>query len=137
MKAGNLMKNGALRSYIAITGVATILLTGTIGYSYFVNVTARDIKDTSEAIERAVSEERYSDARKYLDVLYTFLDEKETMLGATINHNDIYNLRLTMGELSARLKDEDKAECCVCLNTLSTRIRQLKQNSVPSLFNVF
>ena len=73
------MKKGALRSYIAITGVATILLTGTIGYSYFVNVTARDIKNTSEAIERAVSEERYSDARKYLDALYTFIDEKDCL----------------------------------------------------------
>ncbi len=130
------MKKGALRSYIAIVGVATLLLSGTIGYSYFVNLTARDIKRASDAIESAVSEERYQDAKKYLDELYVFLDEKETMLGATINHNDIYNLRLAMGELSARLEDEDKAECSVCLKTLSTRISQLKQNSVPSLFNL-
>jgi len=130
------MKKGALRSYIAITGVAALLLSGTLGYSYFVNLTARDIKTASKAIENAVAENRYTDAKKYLDELYVFLDEKETLLGATINHNDIYNLRLAMGELSARLEEEDKAECRVCIKTLSTRIKQLEQNSVPSLFNV-
>lgn len=130
------MKKGEMRTIVAVFTVAALLISGAVFYSFFVSVTSDNIQKSADAIKTAVEKDDYLLAKSCLDTLFSYLDEKEVLLGATINHNDIYNLRLAMDELSARILEKKKYDSLVCLNILATRIRQLEQNSVLSLFNI-
>ena len=125
-----------MRTFVAVFTVAALLISGAVFYSFFVSATSDNIQKSADEIKAAVEKDDYLHAGSCLDALFSYLDEKEVLLGATINHNDIYNLRLAMDELSARLSEEKKYDSLVCLNILSTRIKQLEQNSVLSLFNI-
>lgn len=130
------MKKGYFGTYVAAGIVAVLLIGGSVGYSVFVSDIAGDIKDSVIAISHMVDGEDYTSGEEILDSLLSYIDNKETLLGATINHNDIYNLRRSLLELRARLEEKEKSECLACLAELDVRISQLKQSSVPSLFNV-
>jgi hypothetical protein len=121
---------------LAAVFAAAILAAGAIGCGRYINLSAKELGEYAENIEIAICRGDFDEAQSGVLRLSTVLDDKKEILGAIVDHGDIYEIQRNLAELSRFIEEKDVAESRARCGAISAGINQLSGNSSPALFNI-
>lgn len=125
-----------MKSFVAAMLAALLLIGGSVGYGMYVQKTAKQLNERTERICTAVENGDFDSAIAAAKALGAEIDSKKEILGAIVDHKEIYEIVRILDEMICYLEEEELADSrahCAAIAAITDRI---SENSLPLLFNV-
>lgn len=125
-----------MKSLIAASVVALCLAAGSLWHSRYVDKTTDEIIAKTEDVASAVAAGDYQSAHSRAKILQDAVVREEDLLGVICDHKDYYEIKRTIGEMSAYIDKEDSAESmahCIAIISMTERISEM---SKPYISNI-
>ena len=125
-----------MKSLIAAIVVALSLVAGSVWHGIYVGKTTKEIIEKTEDVALAVEALDYQSAQESAKILQDVVAREEDLLGVICDHKDYYEIKRTIGEMSAYIDEEDGAESmahCIAIISMTERISEM---SKPYISNI-
>ncbi len=125
-----------MKSFIVAIFVAVLLAAGSLWHSSYVDKTTDEIIIRTEDVAEAVVAEDYQAARGLAKKLREVIAREEDVLGVICDHKDYYEIKRTIGELSAYIDEEDEGESLAHCSAIITMTERISEMSKPYISNI-
>ena len=125
-----------MKSLIAAIVVALSLAAGSVWHGIYVEKTTNEIIEKTEAVASAVEAKDYKSARDCAKILREAIVREEGLLGVICDHKDYYEIKRTIGEMSAYIDEEKEAESMAHCTAIISMTERISEMSKPYISNI-
>lgn len=117
-----------MRSFISAVIIGFFMIFGSILYTNHIQKISDELIRCNSVVFQLVSEEKFSDADKIIDMMCSYIDDKKIILAATGNHEEIDKIEIYITELKQYNCYMYKADAVARIKVLDFLFEHLPKN---------
>ncbi|MBQ7986237.1 MAG: DUF4363 family protein [Clostridia bacterium] len=125
-----------MKSFWAAVVVAVLLIGGGVMFNKHIDGVTKEMAEKEEKITSLIEEESFSGAKKEIDELKKYIDDKMIVLASVVDHKNIDEIELCVAEIEGYTKEKVKTEALTRCKKLEHLISHLPINYSVTLQNI-
>ena len=126
-----------MRRTIVVVILAVAIAAFAVLQTVFMNNTERELDAILDELEACVSEENWTEADRYADEAFEFMEGKIEVLGWLVDHTGPDDIQLEIATLRAQVAIREKEEATAAVRRVRMMMEDVRRSDSPSLRNIF
>lgn len=116
--------------------LAVVVVSGSMLYSSHIDKVSKEMVETNQQIQQSIMGDDFEEAKKGVEQLNTYIDEKKFTLAATINHEVIDKIEMYLSELSQYIEGGNKVDALARIDVLDVLLEHIPKNYKLKIENI-
>ncbi len=125
-----------MKSFWAAVVIAVLLIGGGILFNMNIDSVTEELSEKEEKITELIEKENFDGAKKEIDNLKKYIDDKMIVLASVVDHKNIDEIELCVAEMEGYTKEKSKVEAITKCKKLEHLINHLPINYSVTLQNI-
>ena len=125
-----------MKSFWAAVVIAILLIGGGILFNMNIDRVTEEMSEKEEKITTLIEKESFDDAKKEIEDLKKYIDEKMIVLASVVDHKNVDEIELCVAEIEGYTKEKSRIEALTKCKKLEHLINHLPINYSVTLQNI-
>ena len=125
-----------MKSFYASIVIAVLLIGGGVLFNKNIDHVTEEMSQKEEKITELLEKESFDGAKKEIDDLKKYIDEKMIVLASVVDHKNIDEIELCVSEIEGYTKEKEKVHALTKCKKLEHLISHLPINYRVTLQNI-
>lgn len=125
-----------MKVFIISIAIISVVISGGIGSSIYINNVAEDIEGYSVRMSKAALDEKYDELEKIYSDMQTYWEKKKRNLAALVDHAHISEVDKAMSEIEIAIKAQENIEVLLSMARAKTTLSSVAQNECFNVNNL-
>ena len=125
-----------MKSFWAAVVIAVLLIGGGILFNMNIDHVTEELAEKEEKITALIEKGNFPDAKKEIDELKKYIDDKMIVLASVVDHKNIDEIELCVAEMEGYTKEKSRTEAIAKCKKLEHLINHLPINYSVTLQNI-
>ncbi len=125
-----------MKVFIISIAIISVMISGGIGSSIYINNVAKDIEEYSVRMSKAALDEKYDELEKIYSDMQTYWEKKKRNLAALVDHAHISEVDKAMSEIEIAIKAQENIEVLLSMARAKTTLSSVAQNECFNVNNL-
>lgn len=125
-----------MKVFIISIAIISVMISGGIGSSIYINNVAEDIEEYSVRMSKAALDEKYDELEKIYSDMQTYWEKKKRNLAALVDHAHISEVDKAMSEIEIAIKAQENIEVLLSMARAKTTLSSVAQNECFNVNNL-
>ncbi len=125
-----------MKSFWAALVIAVLLIGGGVLFNMNIDHVTEEMSEKEEKITALIEKESFDGAKKEIDDLKKYIDDKMIVLASVVDHKNIDEIELCVAEIEGYTKEKVRSEALTKCKKLEHLINHLPINYSVTLQNI-
>lgn len=126
-----------MRRTVVVIILAVAILAFSVLQTSFMNNTEKELDIILDKLENCIQEENWTEADRYSDKAFEFMEGKIEVLGWLVDHTGPDEIQLEIATLRAEVAKREKEDATAAVRRVRMIMEDVRRSDSPSFRNIF